>query len=130
MTPTNKYPTNAAPDTIKSVGDKIADVASQVKDKVSDFGRSAAETIEDTRTATASGLASTASALHQGGEKVTSLAHSTADKLSGTAEYLRNHDVKSMMADVEHLVKKNPGASLLVAGVIGFLLARTLRRSD
>jgi ElaB/YqjD/DUF883 family membrane-anchored ribosome-binding protein len=35
-----------------------------------------------------------------------------------------------MMADVEQLVKKNPGASLLAAGAIGFLMGRTMRRSD
>jgi ElaB/YqjD/DUF883 family membrane-anchored ribosome-binding protein len=130
MTPTNSSPTSAGPDVVKSVGDKISDAATQVKNKVNDLGRTAAEKMEDTRTAAASGLDSTASALHQGGEKVGSMAHSTADKLSGTAEYLRNHDAKSMMADVEQLVKKNPGASLLAAGAIGFLMGRTMRRSD
>ncbi len=61
---------------------------------------------------------------------MTGLAHSTADKLNSSAEYLRNHDFKSMMSDVEQLVKKNPGPSLMVAGVIGFLVGRTLRRDD
>jgi hypothetical protein len=35
-----------------------------------------------------------------------------------------------MMADVEELVKKNPGPSLFAAGVIGFLAGRALRNSD
>jgi ElaB/YqjD/DUF883 family membrane-anchored ribosome-binding protein len=129
MTPTNHFPALPLPDG-KSVGDKIADAASQVKQQINDFGRSAGETIDGTRTAAASGLESTAAALHQSGDKMTGLANATADKLSGTAEYLRNHDIKSMMADVEEVVKKNPGFSLLAAGAIGFLVGQTLRRKD
>lgn len=134
MTPTSNSPMEGNPSIdgpdAKSPGEKAADAASQLKNKVNDFGRTAAEKVDQTRTAAASGLDTTASALHQSGEKVTSLAHATADKLSNTAEYLRNHDVKSMMNDVEQVVKKNPGPSLLAAGVIGFLVGRSLRRSE
>src|ERR1700676_528164 len=128
MTPTSNSPADTAADAMRSVGDKVTDAASQLKNKVSDFGRTAVEKVDQTRTAAASGLDSTASALHQSGEKFTGLAPSTADKLSYTAEYLRNHDVKSMMEDVEHLVKRNPGPSLIAAAVVGFLVGRTLRR--
>lgn len=114
----------------KTVGDKFAETASQMKETVSNFGRAATEKIDQSRGAAASGLDSTASALHDGSEKVTGLAHATADKLSSTADYLRNNDVKRMMTDVEELVKKNPGPSLIVAGVIGFLLGRSLRSND
>ena len=130
MTPTNNNPADTAADAVRSLGDKVSDAASQMKNKVNDMSRVAAEKLEGTRTAAASGLDSTASALHQGGERVTGLAHSTADKLSSTAEYLRSHDVKGMMDDVEQVVKKNPGPSLLAAGVIGFLVGMTMRRSD
>jgi len=130
MTPTNTFPTNAAADAAKAVGDKITDAASTVKQQIDEAGRAAADKLEQTRHAAAKGLESTASALHQGGEKLTSLAHSTADKLAGTADYLRNNDVKRMITDVEQVVKRNPGISLMVAGFVGFLLARTMRRSD
>ena len=130
MTPSNEFTSGTDPNVIKSAGDKMNEAASQVKSKVNELGRTAADKLEQTRHAAASGLDSTASALHQGGEKVTGLAHSAADKLSSTADYLRNHDGKSMMADVENLVKRNPGASLFAAIVVGFLVGRTLRSSD
>ena len=82
------------------------------------------------------GLATVASTLHEkaeslpGGEKVTTMAHSAADKLSATADYVREHDVNSMMADVERLVKNNPGPSLLAAAVVGFLVGRTFSSRD
>ncbi len=118
------------------VTEKVSDMASQVKDKVSDLSRTAVDTIDDNRASAASGLESAANALHDkaeslpGGEKVTSLAHSAADKLTSTAEYVREHDVKSMMADVEQLVKNNPGPSLLAAAVIGFLVGRAFTSND
>jgi ElaB/YqjD/DUF883 family membrane-anchored ribosome-binding protein len=116
--------------------EKASEAASQVKDKVSDLGQTAIDKIDENRSAAASGLKSAASALHKnaenlpGGEKVTSLAHSAADNLSSTAEYVRDHDVKSMMADVEQLVKKNPGPSLLAAAVVGFLVGRAFSSND
>jgi len=129
MKPTNNSPVDIASDGAQCIGDKIADAASQVKSKVSDLGRSAIDKIDETRTAAATGLDSTASALHAGGEKVTGLAHATADKLSSTATYLRNHDAKSMMDGVEGVVRRNPGPSLIAAGLIGFLVGRSLRRN-
>jgi ElaB/YqjD/DUF883 family membrane-anchored ribosome-binding protein len=113
-----------------TMGGQLADTAAQVKDKVSDLGRTAAETIDENRGAAASGLDKAASALHEnagslpGGEKVSSLAHAAAEKLSSTAEYVRRHDANRMMADVETLVKNNPGPSLLAAAAIGFLVGR------
>lgn len=119
-----------------TVGDKLSDTAAQVKDKVADLGRTAADKIDENRDAAAMGLDKAASALHEkaeslpGGEKVTGLAHATADKLSSTAEYVREHDVNRMMADVETLVKNNPGPSLLVAAAVGFLIGRAFSNND
>ena len=112
------------------------DAAAQLKSKASNLGRAAAEKIDEQRGAAAGGLKSAASTLHEkadslpGGEKVASFAHSTADKLSSTSDYIREHDVKTMMADLERLVKNNPGPSLLGAALIGFLVARTFSSND
>jgi ElaB/YqjD/DUF883 family membrane-anchored ribosome-binding protein len=119
-----------------TVSEKVSGAASQVTSKVSDMGRSAADKIDENRGAAASGLEKAASALHEkaeslpGGEKVSSLAHATAEKLSSTADYVREHDVKGMMTDVEALVKKNPGPSLIAAAVIGFLAGRAFSNND
>ena len=100
------------------------------------MGRSAADKINENRDAAAGGLEKAAAALHEnadgipGGEKVTGMAHATAEKLDATAGYVREHDVKKMMFDVETLVKKNPGPSLLVAAVVGFLVGRAFSNND
>lgn len=119
-----------------TVREKLSDTAAQVKDKVSELGRTAADKVDENRGAAAGGLEQAASALHDkaeslpGGEKVSSLAHATAEKLNSTAEYVREHDVKRMMADVETLVKNNPGPSLLAAAAIGFLVGRAFSSND
>ena len=124
-----------APET-GGVTEKITEVASQMKDKVSELGRATADNIDANRDVAASGLQSAADTLHEkaeslpGGEKVASLAHSTAEKLTSTAEYIREHDVNRMMADVEQLVKNNPGPSLLAAAVVGFLVGRAFSSND
>jgi ElaB/YqjD/DUF883 family membrane-anchored ribosome-binding protein len=113
-----------------TLGERLSDTAGQVRDKVSDLGRTAADKIDENRGAAASGLQKAASALHNtagslpGGEKVSGMAHAAAETLSSTAGYVRSHDVNRMMADVETLVKNNPGPSLLAAAVIGFLAGR------
>jgi ElaB/YqjD/DUF883 family membrane-anchored ribosome-binding protein len=119
-----------------TVGEKVSEAAGQVKQKVSDLGRTAADKIDENRSAAAGGLEKAASALHEkadslpGGEKVSGLAHGTAEKLSSTADYVREHDVNRMMADVETVVKNNPGRSLLAAAVIGFLVGRAFTSND
>jgi ElaB/YqjD/DUF883 family membrane-anchored ribosome-binding protein len=119
-----------------TLGEKLSNTATDVQDKISDIGHAAAGKIDENRDAAAGGLDKAAAALHEkaenlpGGEKVTSLAHATAGKLSSTADYLREHDVNRMMADVERLVKNNPGPSLLAAAAIGFLVGRAFSSSD
>ena len=123
-------------DDSSTLGEKLSDTATQVKDKVSEMSRTAADKIDENRDAAAGGLDKAAAALHEnaesipGGEKVTSMAHATAEQLSATAGYVREHDVNMMMVDVETLVKKNPGPSLLAAAVIGFLVGHAFRSKD
>src|SRR5947207_306262 len=119
-----------------SRGEKLADTAGQVKSKISELGRTAADKIDENREAVAGGFEKTASRLHEkagslpGGEKVNDLAHAAAEKLKCTAGYVRGHNVKNMMADVETLVKNNPGPSLLGAAIIGFLVGRAFTDND
>lgn len=115
---------------VAGIGDSVSDMASQVKDKAADLGRTATQVVDDNRGAAATGLDKAASSLRDnaqslpGGEKVSSLAHSAAETLSSTAGYVRTHDANRMMADVEALVKNNPGPSLLAAAAVGFLVGR------
>lgn len=110
--------------------DSVSGAVDQARSKLTEFGSAANDRIDQNRVSAASTLDGAADTLHQradqlpGGEKVTNLAHSTADKLSATADYVRQHDLNSMMNDVQDLVKKNPGPALLVAAGLGFLVAR------
>jgi ElaB/YqjD/DUF883 family membrane-anchored ribosome-binding protein len=121
--PTNTGTFEDGADT-RGVTEKVTEAASQMKDKVSDLGRTAAKKIDENREGAATGLENAATTLHQKADSVAGLAHSTADRLSSTADYVRQHDVKSMTADVEQMVKNNPGPSLVAAAVVGFLLGR------
>jgi hypothetical protein len=98
------------------------------------MAQAAVDMIDENRAGAAGGIESAASTLHQradnlpGGESVKGAAHTAADALSSTADYVRENDVKSMLADVQKIVKNNPGPALLTAAVLGFLVARTFSR--
>jgi ElaB/YqjD/DUF883 family membrane-anchored ribosome-binding protein len=101
---------------------------------MTDAVRDAAAKIDESRSSAADGLDAAASVLHDraadlpGGETVRNVARATADRLGSSAEYVRSHDAKRMMADVESFVKSNPGPALAVAAAFGFLLGRAISR--
>lgn len=111
-----------------------ADSLGVSKGKAAEMGQKVADRIDENRGAAASGLESAASALREradtlpGGERVASAAHATADAVGVAADYVRQNDVKTMMADLQQLVKNNPGPALLTAAALGFLIARTFSR--
>lgn len=80
--------------------------------------------------ALARGMDAAASALHgraetlPGGDKIVRAAHDAADAMETAAAYVREQDLKAMMADVRQMARRHPGATLLVAAAAGFLLAR------
>jgi ElaB/YqjD/DUF883 family membrane-anchored ribosome-binding protein len=120
-------------ETAASVKEKVSDAATSAKERVSDAGRQATEKIDDKRAPTADALESAASTIHQraeelpGGETVRGVAHSAAAKLESTAGYIREHDVRAMVSDMEDVVRRNPGPSLLIAAAVGFLIGRAFR---
>ena len=101
---------------------------------VKDAARDAVATIDESRSTAADGLAAAASALGDraaelpGGETVRNAAQGTADRLGGAAEYVRTHDARRMVGDVESFVKSNPGPALAVAAAFGFFVGRALSR--
>lgn len=119
-----------ATDIAKRAKDSMSDTATAVKDKAQDFGRSAVNKIEENRVSAAGALHDAASSLHDNAAKMpngTDIAHSAAEKVDAVAGYLQGHDTKQMMADVQTIVKKNPGPSILIAAAVGFLIGRALR---
>jgi ElaB/YqjD/DUF883 family membrane-anchored ribosome-binding protein len=133
------------PNKTRSVGNPTAsdanssarDLSQRARDaaaSMTEAADEAAAAIDDSRSTAAEGLDTAASALHDGaedlpgGETVRDFARATADRLSSSADYVRSHDAKRVMADVATFVKSNPGAALAVAAAFGFLLGRALSR--
>lgn len=108
----------------------LTDKAQDAKESLNDLGRKTADRIDDSRESTANALAWTATSLHSRTDKMSQLAHSAADKIQVGADYLRERDAQRIMEDVRGLVKKYPGRSLAVAAILGFVIARGLRRSN
>lgn len=116
----------------RSAGERASEVADQAKQKASEFGRTAVDKLDKGRQQAASALESTASNLRNrvqsSGDRVSTMANTAADKLQSTASYMRDHDVRGMMGDMGQAVRRNPGASMLVAACFGFLLGSAIRR--
>ena len=119
------------------VGTAARDITERARNaaaRVTDAAGDTAAAIDERRSTAADGLDTAASALYDraddlpGGETVRNVARATADRLSTGADYVRSHDAKRMMADVESFVKSNPGPALAVAAAFGFLLGRALSR--
>jgi ElaB/YqjD/DUF883 family membrane-anchored ribosome-binding protein len=110
--------------------EQISEKAADVREKVTEFGRKTADKIDDSRESAAGALDKTASSLHSGGDKLSGVAHSAADKIQTTADYVRRTDLRGMAEDVQDIVKRYPGQALAAAAILGFLVARGLRRSD
>jgi ElaB/YqjD/DUF883 family membrane-anchored ribosome-binding protein len=110
--------------------EQISETAADVKEKVTEFGRKAADKIDGSRESAAGALDKTATSMHSGGDKLSGVAHSAADKIQATADYVRRTNLKGMAEDVQDIVKRYPGQALAAAAVLGFLVARGLRRND
>jgi ElaB/YqjD/DUF883 family membrane-anchored ribosome-binding protein len=121
-------------ETFTTVQDEALKTGRDLKSKAQQVGRNVRAKIDENRAPAAQKLRNAASALHQkadrlpGGETVAGVAHKTADTMQATAEYVRQHNLQDMMADVDTFVRKRPGQSLLAAVAAGFLIGRTLRR--
>jgi len=125
------------PNDYRSAADKvsgqISDAVTSVKDKAQDLGKLASDKMTESRTSAANGLANAASTIHQkaetlpGGDTVHSIAHTTADKLAATADYVRSHEMKDVIGDLEQVVRRNPGPALLAAVAVGFMAGRMFR---
>ena len=118
---------------------KLSEKASEVKEKVADLGRKTVDNLDESRKTTAGALDQTAAKLHSGAgqlsgvantaaDHISDVAHGTADKLHAAADYIRATDLKAMGEDVKDVVKRYPGPALAAAAMLGFIVARSLRR--
>ena len=113
---------------------KVTETASQLADKASEVGRQTINKIDEKRMGAADALHHTASTLRgtaqSSSQRITSFADSTATTLENTANYVREHDVKGMMGDLEQVFRRNPGPSMIAAAALGFLLGSAMWRNS
>lgn len=106
----------------------IADKASAARDAIDEFARKAAGSLENSRESTAKALHQTATSRESGADQFSDFGHMAAEKLHATADYVRETDIESIGQDLQGVIKRYPVQSLAAAAVLGFLIARGLRR--
>jgi ElaB/YqjD/DUF883 family membrane-anchored ribosome-binding protein len=108
---------------------RVSDTAQQAREKANEYSRTAVDKLDQGRSSAASALQRTASSLRgAGGEgRMGDVANRAAEKIEHAATYMRDHDVRDMMSDVEGAVRRNPGPSLVIAAAFGFLLGSAIR---
>ncbi len=133
--PIDKLPDDVHPaDASGTIGQRVADTTREARAAVANMADAAGRRVENGRVGVAERLDGAASTVRDradqvpGGPRVQEFAHAAADRLSTTADYLRRSDTARMKADVETMVKNNPGPAMLVAAMFGFLLGRALTR--
>lgn len=98
------------------------------------FGARAAKAVDNQRGVVADGLDRAAGELRDAADRLpeegtpSAFAQQAADRLKSASDYVRDRPVSDMLGDIQAWVKHNPGPSLLVAGMVGFAIGRTLRR--
>ena len=113
--------------------DAVADAAGRAQETAKRYGQRAMDAVESGRQSAASTLDDAASGIRAkadslpGGADVSKFARRAADKIGGAAQYLRDHEVKDMMSEVQDFIKEHPAQALIGAVVVGFLAGRSMR---
>jgi ElaB/YqjD/DUF883 family membrane-anchored ribosome-binding protein len=122
-------------DQAETAGQRVAQAAHDARGAMSDAARTAGAKVDEGRKMAADRLEDAASTVREradelpGGPRVQQFAHSAADRFEDTADYLRTADARQLRADVETMVRENPGPALLVAAAFGFVLGRAMTRN-
>jgi ElaB/YqjD/DUF883 family membrane-anchored ribosome-binding protein len=86
------------------------------------------------RATTSDKLQAAAETLHQKADRsgqpaeISALGHRAADWLERSANYVSDMEPQRLKSDIEDRVRRNPGRSLLIAGIVGLALGGLLRR--
>jgi len=91
-------------------------------------------TFKQIRTTVADKLQAAAQTLHQKADRsgqpaeLSTFEHRAAGWLERSADYVNEMEPQRLKSDLENQVRRNPGRSLLVAGIVGLALGGLLRR--
>jgi len=97
-------------------------------------GRQRDSIFKQIRETTANKLQTASQTLHEKADRsgqpaeISALGHRAADWLERSADYLSEMEPQRLKSDIEDQVRRNPGRSLLIAGIVGLALGGLLRR--
>lgn len=86
------------------------------------------------RATTADKLQAASQTLHEKADRsgqpaeISALGHRAADWLERSADYVSEMEPQRLKSDIEDRVRRNPGRSILIAGIVGLALGGLLRR--
>jgi hypothetical protein len=110
-------------------------IASQLGEKLHEtlehaegLSRKAGKQLDEARRFTADALKGSASSVRDANEAIDGLAGRAAATLDSTATYIRRHDSKGMLLDLQQIIWRHPTSLALGAAAAGFLLGLSVRR--
>jgi ElaB/YqjD/DUF883 family membrane-anchored ribosome-binding protein len=112
----------AAGATLSGIGEmkeRVGEAASRAKDKFDDARQPVVDKLHDA-----------ADKVREHADRISGAAEGAADRLDASAKYIKSLDARRMAKDLVGVIKKHPAQSLLIAGVVGFLVARAFRSHD
>jgi ElaB/YqjD/DUF883 family membrane-anchored ribosome-binding protein len=98
-----------------------------------DYAEGSGSTFDRVKFVVANLLSEAAEAIHiksagAGGSDISNLGDRAANWLEHSAGYVRDMEPQQLRSDIEDTIRRNPGRSLIIAGVIGLVLGSMLRR--
>lgn len=130
---------NSTTDQVKQSAGQVADQTQQAASQVADQAKQAAKSqLAVRKDQTAQGLNFVSSAVSDMGDKLrqndqtssyAQLADQAANQVQRFAGYLKNHDVREIVGDVEDWARRDPMLALGGAFVLGLVAARFLKSS-
>jgi ElaB/YqjD/DUF883 family membrane-anchored ribosome-binding protein len=117
--------------TFSETASQLRSKVSEMRDDLGDLGGPPGKNWM--RNETAAGFHAAASSVRTTGrhssEKIDTLATSAAEKLDVTASYIQDHDIRGLIADMRHFIRRHPTRSLMVASGIGFFGGFAVRQA-
>lgn len=117
------------------------DVRQKAEQTVSTIAEQAQETatsqLSSQKERAASTLSTLAGTLRESGQnlrqdqpQIASLTDQAAERVEGISEYIREHDVRELVGEIESFARREPAIFLGAAFAVGFLAARFLKASS
>jgi|SRR5215469_486644 len=108
--------------------EELKGTVDDVKEQLAASGKRTVDQLDAQREPAAKTLENAARRLQEGGVSAATsrAASTTADKLQTTADYIREKDIRTMMDDVQGVVRRHPGVVLALGAAAGLLMWKAI----